>query len=116
LGPATGGVDRGVLPDHGVGLRHGPLGDLVGLRDVGRLRLRLPTELHFAPLGGSPPAKPPVEPYPPAPRTESSRLSTSSNAARSKRCTTSWAIRSPRRSVVGVERSRLTSSTLISPR
>ena len=45
--------------------------------------------------------KPPVEPYPPAPRTDSGRASTSTNAARSNRWTTSWAIRSPRRSSTG---------------
>ena len=38
----------------------------------------------------------PVEPYPPAPRTDSGRASTSVKTARSKRWTTSWAIRSPR--------------------
>ena len=44
------------------------------------------------------PAKPPVDPCPPSPRAEPGSSSTSWNRARSTRWTTSWAIRSPRRS------------------
>ena len=61
-------------------------------------------------------AKPPVEPCPPVPRADPGSASTSWNRARSTRWTTSWAIRSPRRSRTVAVRSWLTSSTLISPR
>ena len=48
-------------------------------------------------VGGRPSVrKPPVEPYPPAPRAEPGSRSTSTNRACSTRCTTSWATRSPR--------------------
>ena len=52
----------------------------------------------------------------PSPRAEPGSRSTSWNRACSTRCTTSWAIRSPRRSRTVAGGSWLTSSTLISPR
>src|SRR5438094_620396 len=60
--------------------------------------------------------QPPVEPKPPAPRSLAGSSSTGTGSARSTRWTTSWATRSPRRSVTVVSASWLTSNTFSSPR
>src|SRR5690606_37060034 len=57
----------------------------------------------------------PVEPKPPSPRALSGRVSTSSSTTRRTGAITSWAMRSPRRSVMG-SCPRLISSTCTSPR
>src|SRR5699024_9373623 len=60
--------------------------------------------------------RPPVEPYPPAPRAEGGSESLSTKVACTTSCTMSWAIRSPRVITTGSRGSWLMSSTLISPR
>src|SRR5450631_248397 len=62
------------------------------------------------------PLKPPVEPWPAAPRSEPGNSLTSWNVACSTRWITSWAIRSPAASRTGSRGSRFTTITLISPR
>ena len=61
-------------------------------------------------------ACPPVDPCPPAPRADSGSASTGRNTARSTRCSTSWAIRSPRDSRSGCTGSWLMTMTFTSPR
>ena len=61
-------------------------------------------------------AAPPVEPWPPAPRSEARQRVDLHESARSTRCTTSWAIRSPRERRSGRAESWLMTITLISPR
>ncbi len=61
-------------------------------------------------------ARMPVDPNPPSPRSEPGSSSTGANTACSTRCTTSWAMRSPRSTVKARCGSRFTSSTRISSR
>src|SRR5262249_41576421 len=69
-----------------------------------------------APMATRPASNPPVEPKPSAPRAEPGSPAPSTNAARPTRCTTSCAIRSPRRSTTGVCGSVFSRVTWISPR
>src|SRR5699024_1500039 len=75
-----------------------------------------PSVLSWAPLGPALPPNPPLEPNPASARAVASRSSTSSSRGARNGTTTSWAMRSPTRTVKGSLGSVLCRATLTGPR